>query len=211
MSAAERCWLRNIFGSRILIDNIGLERCQLRKHKGMRALQIGFEFEEVRKHRLWFRSFGILMIVIGLATAGSSITTNAILLGSLLVLAGLCQMVHSRARIRWSGLFLNLPSGILYFTAGLLIICEPAIDTLTRARLLAVLLIVIGCLRLFVALSIPLAHHRWMMLDGLTAIISGFSIWDSWPISGLWYSSLLMGLNMMSEGHMEIRLSSRDY
>jgi uncharacterized membrane protein HdeD (DUF308 family) len=147
----------------------------------MRALQIGFEFEEVRKHRLWFRSFGILMIVIGLATAGSSIMTNAIFLGSLLVLAGLCQLVHSRACIRWSGLFLNLPSGILFFTAGLLIICDPAIDTLIRARLLAVLLIVIGCFRLFVALSIPLGHHGWMMLDGLTAIISGFLIWNSWP------------------------------
>ena len=177
----------------------------------MRALRIGFDIEEVRKHRLWFRSFGILMIVIGLAAAGSSMMADAILLGSLVVLAGICQIVHSGARVRWSGLFLNLPSGILYFMAGFLIICDPAIDTLIRARLLAVLLIVIGCFRLFVALSIPLGHHSWMMLYGLTAIISGFSIWNSWPISGLWYASSLVGLNMMSEGHMEITLASRDY
>lgn len=119
------------------------------------------------------------MIVIGLAAAGSSMIADAVLLGSLLVLAGICQIVDSGARRRWSGLFLNLPSGILYFIAGLLIVCDPTIETLIRARLLAALLIVIGCLRLFVALSIPLGHHSWLMLYGLTAIISGFSIWIS--------------------------------
>jgi uncharacterized membrane protein HdeD (DUF308 family) len=84
-------------------------------------------------------------------------------------------------------------------------------ENLVRARMLAVLLIAIGCFRVFVALSIPLVRHSWLMPYGLTAIMLGFSIWNSWPISGLWYSSLLVGLNMIPEGHMAITLASRSY
>lgn len=173
----------------------------------MSARRIGFEIEEVKEHRVWFGRFGILMMVIGFAAVGSSMVLAMVFLEWLFVLEGTCQLFHGFVRRRGSGLFLNLPSGILYFVMGLLMVCDPAIETLIRARALLALLIGIGVVRLFVALSIPLWHHGWLMLHALIAIISGFSMWNSWPVSEFWMIGLLVGLNMMIEGWTEIAAS----
>jgi uncharacterized membrane protein HdeD (DUF308 family) len=173
-------------------------------------MRIGFEIDEVKEHRFWFRRFGIVMMIIGIAAVVSPVIGSPFL-AWLLVLAGTCQLTHSFARERWSGRFLNRPSGILCFLAGLLMVSDPAMDMLLRARMLGLLLITIGVTRLFVALSIPLGHHSWLVSHALVAIISGISIWNSWPVSGFWLISVLVGSNMMIEGATEIALASGKY
>jgi uncharacterized membrane protein HdeD (DUF308 family) len=171
----------------------------------MGARRVGFEIDEVKQHHRWFMVFGTVMIAIGFAQIGWSVVT-ATFPGWVLVCAGICQLVHSIARRRWSGPFLNLPSGVLYFVTGLLMLCDPAIDTVARARVLSALLITIGVARLFVALSIPLKHHSWL-IHAVTAIISGFMILNSWPVAGPWRIGLLVDFNMMIEGWVEITLA----
>jgi uncharacterized membrane protein HdeD (DUF308 family) len=111
-------------------------------------------------------------------------------------------------RRRWSGLFLNLLPGILYFVMGLLMIADPAMEIAIRARALAALLIVIGVVRLFVAASTQLWHHSWLMLHAVIAVISGFLIWNSWPFSGFWMAGSLVSFNLMVEGWTEIMLAA---
>lgn len=173
----------------------------------MKARRTGLEIKEVREHRSWFKGFGIVMIMLGVAAVGSSIVGAAVSLGWLLLMAGACQLAQGLVRWRWSGLLLNLPSGILSFLTGFLIVCDPAIDILIRARLLATLLVVIGVVRLFVALSVPLAHHGWLMFHAAIAIISGFWLWNSPSGSAFWMIGFLVGLNMMIEGGTEIAVA----
>jgi uncharacterized membrane protein HdeD (DUF308 family) len=90
-------------------------------------------------------------------------------------------------------------------------VSDPAMDMLLRARMLGLLLITIGVTRLFVALSIPLGHHSWLVSHALVAIVSGISIWNYWPVSGFWLISVLVGSNMMIEGATEIALASGRY
>jgi|SRR5580704_11326612 uncharacterized membrane protein HdeD (DUF308 family) len=173
----------------------------------MKAQRKGLEIKEVREHRSWFKGFGIVMIMFGLAAVGSSIVGAVVSLGWLLLLAGACQLAHGLVRWRWSGLLLNLPSGILSFLTGFLIVCDPAIDVLIRSRLLATFLVIIGVVRLFVALSVPLAHHGWLMFHAVIAILSGCWIWNFSSGSVFWMIGFLVGLNMMIEGGTEITLA----
>lgn len=177
----------------------------------MTAKRIGFDIDEVREHRLWFSRFGTMMIAIGIAVVCASAFATSALFGWLLLSSAACQFVHSFARRRWSGFLLNFPSGILYFLSGLLLVCDSSMSAETRVRILAALLIAIGIIRIFVALSIPMGHHSLLVLHAVIAAISGFSIWTYSAVSALWMIGLLIGLNIVMEGIAEIALSRTIY
>ena len=105
----------------------------IRSEVKRRSMPIGFEIDEVKEHRLWFSRFGIVMMIIGVAAIVAHVVGVAFL-AWLLVLAGTCQLTHSFVRERWSGLFLNRPSGILCFLTGLLMVSDPAILTRSFAH-----------------------------------------------------------------------------
>ena len=166
--------------------------------------------EEVRTHRGWFLFMGVALIVLGTIAIGSAelmTMVSVIFLGWILIFAGLFEIVHGFARRAWGGFFVNLMGGLLYAVTGLLMITHPGIAAVTLTLMIAMLLIVAGAFRIFVALSTPMHHRSWLILNGAISLFLGFCIMSSWPVSGLWVIGLFIGIDMILDGWTEVMLA----
>jgi uncharacterized membrane protein HdeD (DUF308 family) len=176
----------------------------------MTPLVLSTGIEEVRKHSTWFLVLGIALVIIGIIAIGSAVAmtiVSVMFLGWLLILAGLFEVIHGFRHRPWSGFFINLLGGVLYAVAGVVMVANPALAAVTLTRLIAMMLIVAGLFRLFIAFSTPLHHRGWLILNGAISIILGVMIWDSWPSSGLWGIGLFIGIDMIFDGWTEIMLA----
>jgi uncharacterized membrane protein HdeD (DUF308 family) len=166
--------------------------------------------EEVRAHRTWFMILGIALIILGTIAIGSAelmTVVSVLLLGWILIFAGLFEIVHGFARRAWGGFIINLMGGLLYAVTGFLMVSHPGVAAITLTLLLAVMLIVAGTFRIFVAFSTPIQHRGWLILNGAISLILGFCILDSWPVSGLWVIGLFIGIDMIFDGWTEVMLA----
>ena len=172
------------------------------------ATQLGIE--EVRAHRAWFLCLGALLIVIGTIAIGSTelmTMVSVILLGWLLIFGGLFEIIHGIARRAWGGFFINLMGGALYAVTGILMVTHPGVAAVTLTLMIAMLLIVAGTFRIFVAFSTPMHHRGWLILNGAISLFLGFSIMSWWPNSGLWVIGLFIGIDMIFDGWTEVMLA----
>lgn len=170
--------------------------------------QLGIE--EVRAHRSWFLCLGAVLIVIGTIAIGSAelmTMVSVILLGWLLIFGGLFEITHGIARRAWGGFFINLMGGALYAVTGILMVTHPGVAAVTLTLMIAMLLIVAGSFRIFVAFSTPMHHRGWLILNGAISLFLGFSIMSWWPNSGLWVIGLFIGIDMIFDGWTEVMLA----
>ena len=166
--------------------------------------------EEVRAHRGWFLFMGVALIVLGTVAIGSAevmTMVSVMFIGWLLLFAGLFEVIHGFARRAWGGFFVNLMGGLLYLVTGFLMITHPGIAAVTLTFMIAMLLIVGGTFRIFVAFSTPIHHRGWLVLNGVISLFLGFSIMSSWPVSGLWVIGLFIGIDMIFDGWTEVMLA----
>ncbi|HVB79186.1 MAG TPA: HdeD family acid-resistance protein [Candidatus Binataceae bacterium] len=173
-----------------------------------RVLNTGIE--EVREHSTWFLVIGIALVILGLVAIGYTVemtVVSVMFLGWLLIIAGLFEVVHGFTRRPWSGFFVNLLGGVLYAVVGLVMVANPARAAVVLTLLIAIVLIVAGVFRLFIALSTAPHHRGWLILNGAISIVLGVMIWDAWPVSGLWVIGLFIGIDMIFDGWTEIVLA----
>lgn len=176
----------------------------------MTPLVLNAGIEEVRKHSTWFLAIGIALVILGVVAIGSAVAmtiVSVMFLGWLLILGGLFEVIHGFTRRPWSGFFINLMGGVLYAVAGLVMVANPALAAVTLTLVIAIVLIVAGLFRLFIAFSTPLHHRGWLILNGAISILLGAMIWDSWPVSGLWVIGMFIGIDMVVDGWTEIMLA----
>jgi uncharacterized membrane protein HdeD (DUF308 family) len=176
----------------------------------MALLVAPLDIEEVRAHRTWFLCLGVALIIIGTIAIGSAelmTMVSVILLGWLLIFAGLFEVVHGFARRAWGGFFINLMGGLLYAVTGLLMVSHPGIAAVTLTLMIAMVLIVAGTFRIFVAFTTPIHHRGWLILNGAISLFLGFCIMSSWPVSGLWVIGLFIGIDMIFDGWTEVMLA----
>ncbi len=165
--------------------------------------------EEVRAHRGWFLFMGVALIILGTIAIGSAeimTMVSVIFLGWLLIFAGLFEVVHGFARRAWGGFFVNLMGGLLYAVTGLLMVSHPGVAAVTLTLMIAMVLIVAGTFRIFVAFSTPMHHRGWLVLNGAISLFLAFCIMSSWPVSGLWVIGLFIGIDMIFDGWTEVML-----
>ncbi len=176
----------------------------------MAILAVPFGIEEVRAHRTWFLLLGAALIILGTIAIGSAelmTMVSVIFIGWLLIFGGLFEIVHGFARRAWGGFFINLMGGLLYTVTGLLMVSHPSIAAITLTLMIAMLLIVAGTFRIFVAFSTPMHHRGWLVLNGAISLFLGFCIMSSWPVSGLWVIGLFIGIDMIFDGWTEVMLA----
>jgi uncharacterized membrane protein HdeD (DUF308 family) len=174
----------------------------------MALLALGIE--EVRAHRTWYLCVGVVLIILGTIAIGSAeimTMVSVIFLGWLLIFGGLFEIIHGFVRRAWGGFFINLMGGLLYAVTGLLMVSHPGVAAATLTLMIAMLLIVAGTFRIFVAFSTPIHHRGWLILNGAISLFLGFSIMSSWPISGLWVIGLFIGIDMIFDGWTEVMLA----
>lgn len=177
------------------------------------AGSVNREFSHLRSEWWWLLLLGILMAVGGtacLAFPGLTAMTSfsvVLMLGIILMIAGLGTIITAFWAGRWSGVLVQLLVGILYLVAGISIAEQPGKSTLFLTMFLAAMFIVGGIFRVTAALVIRFPHWGWTLLNGVVTLMLGVIIFRHFPDAALWLIGTLVGVDLLLQGWSWIALS----
>ena len=163
-----------------------------------------------RKYWRWFLCLGVLLIILGalaVGYAGWATEFTVIFLGFLLAGGGILQIVSSYYSQKWTGFSHSLLLGIFYIIAGLLCIFKPLQSAEGITLLIAALLLIGGCFRLFSAFYHRFDYWGWAAFSGLISMGLGVLILMEWPSSSFWVIGLFVGVDLILTGWSWILLS----
>jgi uncharacterized membrane protein HdeD (DUF308 family) len=174
---------------------------------------IRHELEALHKQWWCFLLLGIALVVLGaLAIADpfiTSFTTFAavLILGFVLIAAGIVQVVSSFWAGKWSGMLLHMLIGVLYAVVGYMIVDQPGVSMLVLTKFIAIFLIVSGVFRIVSALITRFNDWGWVLLNGVISLILGLIINRQMPEAALWVIGLFIGIELLFNGWAWIMLS----
>jgi uncharacterized membrane protein HdeD (DUF308 family) len=169
------------------------------------------ELQLLRKEWGWFLALGISLVVMGMIAIGNAFAAMlfaVVLLGSLLLIAGLAQCVTAFNSPRWSGVMIELLMGLLYFVVGALTLSHPVGAAASLTMLFAMFLIFGGIFRIVLAMQHKFRHWGWTMLNGLISLLLGLFIWkrlDS--LDAVLLIGLFVGIELLFNGMTWILLA----
>lgn len=166
-------------------------------------------------HKQWwcFLLLGMTLVVLGsLAIADPFITAFAgvaatLILGFLLLVAGITQIVSSFWAGKWSGMFMHMLIGVLYSATGFMIIDDPKVSMVVLTKFIAIFLIVAGVFRIVSALMARFHDWGWVLLNGVITLLLGMIINRQMPQAALWVIGLFIGIELLFNGWAWIMLS----
>lgn len=160
----------------------------------------------------WFILVGALLMILGcLALSYQFIATvfSIYFIGTLLLIAGIAQSVHS-FKIKGLGqTALWAIMGILYIITGLMSFVQPIAVSSALTLVLSFLLIMSGITQLFAAM-----HNRnfprwgWVFTSGLITFILGLIIILGWPGNSLWILGMFLGIDLIFQGWAYVTVGS---
>ncbi|MEJ6540036.1 MAG: HdeD family acid-resistance protein, partial [Halioglobus sp.] len=168
-------------------------------------------FGELKKHWAWMLSLGIVMLILGVIGLGMTVLFNEIVVmyfGFLLLFGSGVQLMQAFRAEAWKGRVWHVLIALVYIVGGIIAITEPVIAGMTLALLIAWTLIVIGVLRLFMALQMRGANGwLWTLLGGVLSVVLGVMIINEWPQSGLWVIGLFVAIEILFAGWSQIMIA----
>ncbi len=127
---------------------------------------------------------------------------TALVIGWLMVIAGITQGVHAFRTPRWANRGWAIAGAAIQVIAGLLVVAFPLAGTLSLTLILAAFLAAEGVLRIVRALqhriSCPRGAGSCSTVSSLSC--SGYSILAGWPSTAVWALGLLVGINLLFGG-----------
>jgi uncharacterized membrane protein HdeD (DUF308 family) len=162
-------------------------------------------FGALEKNWGWLLAFGIISILLGgiglYMTFGLTMAT-VVFFGALILAAGLLQLVQAFGCKGWKGMLAHVLIALLYVAAGILILVDPILASSLLTLVLAGILIVVGAVRIMLALQVRgmAAGWYWALLSGLVSILLGGMIIAQWPASGLWVIGLFVAIELIFSG-----------
>jgi len=168
-------------------------------------------FGELKKHWAWMLSLGIVMVILGVIGLGMTVLFNEIVVmyfGFLLLFGSGVQLMQAFRAEAWKGRVWHVLIALVYIVGGIIAVTEPVIAGMTLALLIAWTLIVIGVLRLFMALQMRGATGwLWTLLGGVLSVVLGVMIINEWPQSGLWVIGLFVAIEILFAGWSQIMIA----
>jgi len=171
----------------------------LTKEKTLIALEGGLKraFETSVVLSVLLIVFGVFAIMLPMA---SSIGI-AIVIGWLVMFAGVAQVVHAFQSKGIGPIVWKLAIAVLYLTAGAYLLARPALGVVGLTLVLGIFLLAEGVADLVAYFSTRKSgSSRWMLLDGILTLILAFMIWNHWPHSSAQVIGTLVGISMVMTG-----------
>ena len=159
--------------------------------------------EYIHQHRAWFIALGAALIVLGVIAAGSSVTTtfvSMLFLSGVLLVGGIVRFVSAFSAREWTGSLLLALSGALYAVAGVLTYRHPVAAALALTLLFAALFLGVGLFRMIASVWYRFPSWGWVALSGAISFALGLMLWNAWPVSGIWFIGLCIGIDLIVEG-----------
>jgi uncharacterized membrane protein HdeD (DUF308 family) len=159
--------------------------------------------EEIRRKWGWFLVLGILLVVLG--TIGLSVPllatlTSVMLFGWLLVFGGVFETVAAFSAQKWTGVLLQLLSGILSVVVGVLTITHPFAGAGALTLLLAAFFFVGGLFRIGAAIMLQFPSWGWSVFGGIITTVLGVLIWAEMPSSAVWAIGTFVAIDLLFRG-----------
>lgn len=152
----------------------------------------------------WFVALGILLLVFGgvaLANLVVATVASVFFVGTMMLIAGIVQIVHAFSVKSWGGLFWWLGSGLLYAVAGLLAFYNPLLASAILTFMLAVALVASGLMRLWIGMkSRPAKGWGWIVAAGVVTTLAGLVIALGWPVNSLWILGMFLAIDLIFQG-----------
>ena len=152
----------------------------------------------------WLLALGIIFVVLGVIGLGMTFFLTmlvAVYIGVLIIIGGIGQLYLATTTKGWKGTLFTLIIGILYIIVGIEVIAHPAVASVFLTLLLGITILVIGVVRIILALQLrPLANWGWSFVGGLVTLLLGIMILVKWPASGLWVIGLFVAVEMIING-----------
>jgi uncharacterized membrane protein HdeD (DUF308 family) len=159
----------------------------------------------------WFLVLGILLIVVGVLALGDTAAVTVIsmvFLGWLLIFSAALHAVHW-FRAREKSFFLDLIGFIFDLVVGIILLTNPAAGAVALTLVLAVFFLVGGFMRIIASFSFDAPNRAWAILNGIVAAVLGILLWIHWPVSGLWFIGLAIGIELIFRGWAWVMLALR--
>jgi uncharacterized membrane protein HdeD (DUF308 family) len=159
--------------------------------------------EYIHQHRAWFIALGAALVVLGVIAALSSVTTtfvSMLFLSGVLLIGGVIRFVSAFSARDWSGSLLLALAGALYVVAGILTFRHPIAAALALTLLFAALFMASGLFRMITSIWNRFPSWGWVALSGAVSFLLGLLLWNQWPVSGLWFIGLCIGIDLIVEG-----------
>jgi len=152
--------------------------------------------------------WGWLVLIAGVLALLSPLVsgvTVAIMVGALMMVAGISRLIHAfQGGGFWSGLF-----GIITTIAGLVMMGRPLLGLATLTMVLVVYFVVVGLSEIIAAFQLrPVQGWGFLLFSGFISVVLGYMIWSQWPISGVWAVGTLVGIQLIFSGLTMISLGS---
>jgi uncharacterized membrane protein HdeD (DUF308 family) len=165
----------------------------------------------VRRASTWSILWGVSLICLGMLSLAMPLVAAVainVLLGWLIVLAGIVHLVvafhtHEAGSVIW-----RLLVGLAYICFGGYVIARPALGVVTLTLLLASLFLVEGIFNIVLYFRAPSTlRSSWFLLDGIVTLLLGAMIYMQWPSSAAWAIGTLVGVSLIFSGLTRVMVS----
>jgi len=147
---------------------------------------------------------GMILLVLGCvavsspAIAGKSVV---IIIGVILVAAGVTQIVHGVGSKSWSSKALSLVLGAIAILAGLAVLAHPWLGLTVLTVIMAVYFVVEGVWKIIASFRFrPASGWLAVLASGVIGLLLGLLIWAQWPLSDLLAVGILVGIDLIGTG-----------
>ena len=156
--------------------------------------------------------FGIVMIIFGLIAMAAPLMAGAslaMLIGIILLAAGVTRMVWAFKAETFGQGALKFAIGGLTLLAGLVVVARPLFALGTMTLILAAYFIVDGLFEILGAFQLkPAEGWGFVLFGGIVSLALGLMIWNQFPLSGTWAIGILVGIKLLFAGLMMVMMGS---
>jgi uncharacterized membrane protein HdeD (DUF308 family) len=161
------------------------------------------EVRSIEGMRGWFVALGIGLMILGFIALGAIVFTtwfSVILLGALLLAAGIGVAIHAARAPAWGPFLLQLSNGVLIGILGAVILARPAAAAAALTLVVGAFMLVSGFGRILIALASRPTGWGLLLFGGIVAGLLGLVLLMEWPLSGLWAIGLFVGVDLVFYG-----------
>lgn len=167
---------------------------------------------DMKSHAGWSIFLGVLIVALGVFLVAYPFLTAAatvLMLGTILLAAGVVEFVLA-LRFRSAGdFFLKLFSSIIYGITGFLLFTRPLMGVAVLTILVGGMLLVQGVFLGVLAFRVGAERGRgWLLLDAAITLVLSFMILGQWPASSVWAIGTLVGIAVIIRGVTRIATAS---
>ncbi|PJD92557.1 MAG: hypothetical protein CK424_05520 [Legionella sp.] len=159
----------------------------------------------------WLMGLGVLFVIfgcLGLSAVVGVTLISIVFIGMMFLTGGIAQSIDVFKSKQWKVAIWHGLIALFYFIGGCLIIWDPLLASTLITALIAWTLIMIGVVRLVMALSLH-GTPGWIftLISSLAAILLGGLILMQWPLSSLWVIGLFISIELLLNGLHYVILS----